>query len=162
MKAITQHEDGSELHEVEVERSHHSSRSLSRSMSRRTLIQRVTRSHSRKSFKFKSKGCFRCGGNHDRSAEFPAKFAKCKYCGKQGNFLKVCLKRDHQRVHQIGTSNKTSDSTDATDNSVFLGTLASEKNLVPETQPLTVHSISRYAKRIYTLITLNDQYKMEV
>ena len=42
----------------------------------------------KKPFKFKSKGCFRCGGNHDH---------------------------------------------DATDNSIFLGTLASEKNLVPET-----------------------------
>ena len=47
----------------------------------------------KKPFKFKSKGCFRCGGNHDRSAECPAKFAKCKFCGKQGHFLKVCLKK---------------------------------------------------------------------
>ena len=74
--------------------------------------------------------------------------------GKQGHFLKVCLKRDHQRVHQIGTSDKTSDSTDATDTSVFLGTLASEKNLV--------NSVSRYAKRIYAFITLNDQHKMKL
>ena len=107
-------------------------------------------------------GCFRCGGNCDKSVECWAKFAKCKYCGKQGHFLKVYLKSDHQRVYQIGTSNKTSDSTDATDNSVFLGTLASEKNLVPETQPLTVHSVSRYTKRIYVFITLNDQHKMKL
>ena len=46
MKAITQHEGSSELH-LEVGRSLHSSRSLSKSLSRRTLIQRVTRSHSR-------------------------------------------------------------------------------------------------------------------
>ena len=72
------------------------------------------------------------------------------------------MKRDHQRVHQIGTSDKTSDSIDAIDTSVFLGTLASEKNLVSETQPLSVHSVSRYAKRIYAFITLNDQHKMKL
>ena len=71
------------------------------------------------------------------------------------------MKRDHQRVHQIGTSDKT-DSTDATNNSVFLGKSASEKNLVPETQPLTVHSVSGYAKRIYAFITFNDQHKMKL
>ena len=74
----------------------------------------------------------------------------------------MCLKRDHHRVHQIGTSDKTSDSTDAIDTSVFLGTLASEKNLVSETQPLSVYSVSRYAKRIYAFITLNDQHKMKL
>ena len=93
----------------------------------------------KKPFKFKSKGSFRCGGNHDRSAKCPAKFAKCKYCGKQGHFLNVCLKRN-QRVHQIGTSDRTSETTGTTNNDVFLGTLASETNLVPETLPLTVHS----------------------
>ena len=43
-----------------------------------------------------------------------------------------------------------------------LGTLASEKNLVSETQPLSVHSVSRYAKMIYAFITLNDQHKMKL
>ena len=47
MKAITQHEGSSELHAVRSKRSLHSSRSLSKSLSRRMLIQRVTRSHSR-------------------------------------------------------------------------------------------------------------------
>ena len=47
MKAITQHEDTSELHAVEVERRLYSSRSLNKSLIRRTLIQRMTRNHSR-------------------------------------------------------------------------------------------------------------------
>ena len=45
----------------------------------------------------------------------PAKFAKCKFCGKQGHFIRVCLQKDHQRVHQRGTV----DETDATDTSVL-------------------------------------------
>ena len=93
MKAITQHEGSLELHAV-------------RSRKKPTFFKKSQQEPEqpfKKPFKFKSKGCFRCGRNHDRSAECPAKFAKCKFCGKQGHFLKVCLKRDHQRVHQIGT-----------------------------------------------------------
>ena len=162
MKAITQHEDSSELHAVRSRKKPLFFKKPQQEPEQKNTDSKGDKKSFKKSFKFKSKGCFRCGGNHDRSAECPAKFAKCKYCGKQGHFLKVCLKRDHQRVHQIGTSDKISDSTDATNNSVFLGTLASEKNLVPETQPLTVHSVSRYAKRIYAFITLNDQHKMKL
>ena len=74
----------------------------------------------RKPFKFKSNGCFTYGSTHDKSGVKP----RCKFCGKQGHFIKVCLKRAHQRVHQIGTSDKTFDTTDT---SVFLQILASEK-----------------------------------
>ena len=161
MKAITQHEGSSELHAVRSRKKPTFFKKPQQEPEQNTDSKGDKKSF-KKPFKFKSKGCFRCGGNHDRSAECPAKSAKCKFCGKQGHFLKVCLKRDHQRVHQIGTSDKTSDSTDATDTSVFLGTLASEKNLVSETQPLSVHSVSRYAKRIYAFITLNDQHKMKL
>ena len=73
----------------------------------------------------------------------------------------MCLKRN-QRVHQIGTSDGTSETTGATNNDVFLGTLASEKNLIPETLPHTMHSVSSYAKRIYAFITLNGQHKMKL
>ena len=45
---------------------------------------------------------------------------------------------------------------------MFLGTFTSEKNLVPETLPLTVHSVSSYAKIIYAFITLNGQHKMKL
>ena len=61
------------------------------------------------------------------------------------------MKKEHQRVHQIGTSEKTFDTTDGADASTFLGTLASE-----------VHSVSTYAKRIYVFVRLNDKLKMKL
>ena len=38
---------------------------------------------------------------------------------------------------------------------VFLGTLHSKK-------PDTIHSVTNYAKRIYTVVTLNDQFKIKL
>ena len=47
--------------------------------------------------------------------------------------------------------NNTADDSEETP-SVFLGTLDSKK-------PNTVHSVTPYAKRIYAVVTLNDQLK---
>ena len=78
----------------------------------------------------------------------------------------MCLKRNHQRVHQIVTSpgydgqdiylgeHHTADESKETPN-VFLGTLHSKK-------PYTIHSVTNYAKRIYAVVTLNDQFKMKL
>ena len=161
MKAITQHEDSSELHVVRSRKKPSLFKKTQQEPEQKDTNSKGDKKSFKKPFKFKSRGCFRCGGNHDRSADWPAKFAKCEYCGKQGHFLKVCLK-GNQRVHQIGTSDGTSETIGATNNNVFLGTLASETNLVLETLPLTVHSVSSYAKRIYAFITLNDQHKMKL
>ena len=160
MKAITQHEDTSELHAVRSRKKPSFFKKPQQEPEKNTDSKGDKKSF-KKPFKFKPKGCFRCGGNHGRSAECPAKFAKCKYCGKQGHVLKVCLKRN-QRVHQIGTSDGTSETIGATNNDVFLGTLAPEKNLILETLPLTVHSVLSYAKRIYAFITLNGQRRMKL
>ena len=100
VRAITQSEDKTELHSVRSKK--------------KTLFFKKPQNEEQKNksdkkplkkpFKFKSKRCARCRGSHDKSAECPAKFAKCKYCGKQGHYIKECLKRNHQRVHQIVTS----------------------------------------------------------
>ena len=78
----------------------------------------------------------------------------------------MCLKRNHQRVHQIVTSpgydgqdiylgeDHTADDSKETSN-VFLGTLHSKK-------PDTIHSVTNYVKRIYAVVTLNDQFKMKL
>ena len=85
---------------------------------------------------------------------------------KQGHYIKMCLKRNHQRVHQIVISpgydgqgiylgeDHTADDSEETPN-VFLGTSHSKK-------PDTIHSVTNYAKRIYTVVTLNDQFKMKL
>ena len=160
MKAITQSEDKTELHSV---RSKKKSPFLKKPQN-----EEQKNKTDKKPLKkpFKSKGCFRCGGNHDKSAECPAKFAKCKYCGKQGHYIKMYLKRNHQRVHQIETSpgydgqdiylgeGHTADDSEETPN-VFVGTLHSRKLH-------TMHSVTNYAKRIYAVVTLNDQFKMKL
>ena len=152
MKANTQHEDTSELHAVRSRKKPSFFKKPQQELEQKNTDSKSDKKAFKKPFKFKSKVCFRCGGNHDRSVECPAKFAKCKFCGTQGHFLKVCLKRNHQRVHQI---DKTSETDGAINNDVFLGTLASEKNLVPETLPLTVHSVSSYYHQYYSLCAFN-------
>ena len=72
----------------------------------------------------------------------PAKFAKGKYCSKQGHYIRMCLKRNHQRVHQIATS----PGYDGQD--IYLGEV--------------IHSVTNYAKRIYAVVALNDQFKMKL
>ena len=105
----------------------------------------------KKQFKFKPNGCFRCGGKHDKSMECPAKFATCKHCGKQGHYIKVCFKKN-QKVHQLETQGATDDSTET--QHVFLGTLNSD---TPQ-----VDAVHKYSKRIYAVVTLNNQYQMEL
>ena len=162
MKAITQSEDKTELHSVR-------SKKKSPFFKKPQNEERKNKSDKKplkKPFKFKSKGCFRCGGSHDKSTEGTAKFAKCKYCGQQGHYIKMCLKRNHQKVYQIVTSpgydgqdiylgeDHTADDSEETPN-VFLGTLHSKK-------PDTIHSVTNYAKGIYAVVTLNDQFKMKL
>ena len=162
MKAITQSEDKTELHSVRSKKK----TLFSKKPQNEEQKNKSDKKPLKKPFKFKSKGCFRCGGNHDKSAECPAKFAKCKYCGKQGHYIKMCLKRNHQRVHQIVTSpgydgqdiylgeDNTTDDSEETPN-VFLGTSHSKK-------PDTMHSVTNYAQRIYAVVTLNDQFQMKL
>ena len=53
---------------------------------------------------FQSKGCFRCGNSHDRLAACPAKNSKCRHCGNNGHYARVCLQQHLQKVHQIVSS----------------------------------------------------------
>ena len=125
MKAITQHKDTLELHAVRSTKKPSFFKKPQQELEQKNTDEKSFK----KLFKFKPKGCFRCGVNNDISTEYLVKFAKCRFWGKQGHFLKVCLKIDYQRVHQTGSSDKSSETTGATTNDMFLVKLASEKKL---------------------------------
>ena len=93
MKAIIQSEDKTELHSV---RSQKKSPFFKKSQNQEQK-NKSDKKPLKKPFKFKSKGCLRCGGSHDKSTGCPAKFAKCKYCGKQGHYIKMCLKKESSK-----------------------------------------------------------------
>ena len=100
MKAITQNDDSAQLHAVRSRnKSTFFKKPQAESDQKNSDSKHDKKSH-KKSFNFISKGCFRCGGSHDKSTECPAKSAKCNFCGKQGHFVKVCFKKK-QKVHQI-------------------------------------------------------------
>ena len=150
MKAITQNEDKTELHAV---RSKKQSTFVKKSQGPESFktTGATNEKKFKKQFKFKPNGCFRCGGKHDKSMECPAKFATCKHCGKQGHYIKVCFKKN-QKVHQLETQGATDDSTET--QHVFLGTLNSD---TPQ-----VDAVHKYSKRIYAVVTLNNQYQMKL
>ena len=71
----------------------------------------------------------------------------------------MCLKRNHQRVHQIVTS----PGYDGQD--IYLGedhTADDSEGTLYSKKPDTIHSVTYYAKRIYAVVTLNDQFKMKL
>ena len=140
IKAITNNEGTTELHIV---------RNKSLDFSRQEVIQEAIQVQVKKDAPDVEETI--------KGLECPAKFAKCKYCGKQGHYIKMCLKINHQKVNEIVTSpgyngqgiylgDVTAD--EETPN-VFLGIWDSKK-------PDTVPSVTSYAKRIYTIVTLND------
>ena len=93
MKAITQSEDKTELHIVRSKKKPPFFKKAQNEEQKNISDKKPFK----KPLKFKSKGCFRCGDNHDKSTECPAKFAKCKYCGKQGHYIKMCLKKESSK-----------------------------------------------------------------
>lgn len=129
-------------------------------------------------FKFKFKGCFRCGNKHDIDATCPAMHVKCLYCKNTGHLQKVCIKKRLKQVHEIVQSPEyqgqeihlhdddevTSDSSSTkscNENSdsepipVFLDTITSKN---------CGHSMSSYPNKISTAVMINDKctIKMKV
>ena len=99
MKTITQSEDKTELHSV---RSKKKSPFFKKpKMGKRKT--KVTRSHSRNHLSSNQRDASDVEATMT-NLQCPAKFAKCKYCGKQGHYIKMFLNKNHQRVHQIVTS----------------------------------------------------------
>ena len=105
MKKVSKGEEKSDLHTVKK----HSSRKTppSQSYTHQTSYgDQNQRDHTARKphHQFKSKGCFRCGNTHEKSAHCPAKNSKCKHCSKTGRYARVCMQQRLQKVHQIVSS----------------------------------------------------------
>ena len=69
------------------------------------------------------KSCTNCGGNHDRSKPCPAKGKRCRACGKQNHFERVCRS---SRPHQVREVAELSPET-----TYFLGSVANAEEEPP-------------------------------
>ena len=135
-------------------------------------------------FQFKSKGCFRCGNNHDKSRKCPARNTHCNHCGKIGHYARVCMKQRLQKVHSIVNSpgyegqDICLEEDDLTEDSynplrhdkecsggiepinVFLGTVTSKEYNIP--QPIELHSFNTHSEKIYVVVKINGLHDVKL
>lgn len=135
-------------------------------------------------FQFKSKGCFRCGNSHEKSAHCPAKNSKCKYCGKTGHYARVCMKKRLQKLHEVVDSPEYQgqdihlededyfedpydalnyDEEGASDTepiNVFLGTVTSTEDCEP--CEISLHDINSHRDRIYATVKINELHDIKL
>ena len=116
------------------------------------------------------KGCMRCGSAHSKTAPCPAKDATCGYCGLEGHFYKVCLKRKKKRLHDIvndptytGQDINLYDSESDNDDSdnaypIQVGSITSQDH--------SLHSVEsdeqNYSNRIYATVKINGTHKLKM
>ena len=167
MKAITQGEEKSTVHEVHSKKKY---RNL-KVQNQDRMTSSFSKSKKPQLIQFKSKGCLRCGNNHSSTAVCPAKNVRCNYCNVIGHYQKVCMKKNMKKVHEIVNSegyggqdihlgehqlsDAPSEEEYETENSmpiqVFLGTLCCNS---PVTRSL--HSVHKYPNKIYATVKVND------
>uniref|UniRef100_A0A3P9KLT8 Gypsy retrotransposon integrase-like protein 1 n=1 Tax=Oryzias latipes TaxID=8090 RepID=A0A3P9KLT8_ORYLA len=104
---------------------------------------------------FTPNGCYRCGGSHQRSDPCPAKSAQCRYCGKTGHFLKVCIKRNKQ-LHEINSPDDIHHCDYETDNTRSSATIGSV------TSVCAVDTACKFPDKLFVKVKLNDSYTMNM
>ncbi|XP_036066937.1 uncharacterized protein LOC118598384 [Oryzias melastigma] len=103
----------------------------------------------------KPNGCYRCGGNHQRSDPCPAKSAQCRYCGKTGHFLKVCMKRNKQ-LYEISSPDDVHYSDYDTDDTGPTATIGSV------TSANAVDTVCRFPDKLFVNVKLNDSHNLNM
>ena len=191
MKIISKGDEKSDLHTVQREsaystKKHPPGQSFTHQTSYGDQNQRDHSGRKPHRLQFKSKGCFRCGNTHDKSANCPAKNAKCKHCGKTDYYTRVCMQKHLQKVHQIVSSpeyqsqdihledeypfeddyeytleeESEEETSDTQPTTVFLGTLTSTKH--QQTQEISLNALDSHPDKIFAKVKINEVHDMSL
>ncbi len=173
MKEISKESESSDIHAV---RSKH--KPPSKSTDHQTFKYKgsdinqhreFTKKPQKFNFNFKYKGCFRCGNNHSKSAECPAKNSRCRYCNTLGHYQKVCMKKRMKKVNEIvnspyyqGQDIHLSDDSDEDSYDTYHDDTSEDYPVNVTLDSIhSLHSLHQEKDKIYADVKLNDIFKMK-
>ena len=153
MNIISKGSQPEEVHSVRSRRPPQSSRRQKQDRDR--AFQKDSNQPKAKNFSKPSKPCGKCGGNHAKREECPAKSVECHLCGKVGHYKRVC--RSKNQVNEM-----YQDEGDEF-NAYTLSDIGSI-NATKTINDVVTHTedSGQRIEKIFAVVTLNDKYKLRL